>query len=111
MIVAPQGMGMPSLIKKSRNPKGVHSMGGGQALQKSSMNNTRTGSAGPSRKGSWDQIGKGGQIDPAIYKEAATTLGELPDPVDQVKLLPLKARLIFKKAMKELDSVDLVNTE
>ena len=45
-----------------------------------------------------------------MYKEAATTLGLLPDPVDQVKLLPLKARLIFKKAMKELDNVDLVNS-
>ena len=30
---------------------------------------------------------------------------------EKVKLLPLKARKIFKKAMKELDSIDLINSE
>ena len=33
------------------------------------------------------------------------------EPSEQVKLLPLKARLIFKKAMKELDQVDLINSD
>ena len=36
---------------------------------------------------------------------------EVMEPSEQVKLLPLKARLIFKKAMKELDQVDLINSD
>ena len=71
----------------------------------------RSGSDGSGHRdarGSWD---RSKQLDPGQYKEAAVTLGELSDPVEQVKLLPLKARMIFKKAMKELDSVDLVNSE
>ena len=75
---------------------------------KKSQNNTRPGSIDNGERGSsWEKIK---HADPLVYKEAAMTLGDLPDPVDQVKLLPLKARLIFKKAMKELDSVDLVNS-
>lgn len=33
------------------------------------------------------------------------------EPADQVKSLPSKARRIFKKAMKELDQVDLINSD
>lgn len=112
-VVAPQPVSMPSLIKKSRNPNGVQTMqkGGEQIMQKSTMRQTRAGSSGSrGRKGSWDYHSKS-NIDPSLYREPAVTLADLPDPVDQVKLLPLKARLIFKKAMKELDSVDLVNSD
>lgn len=31
--------------------------------------------------------------------------------IENVKLLPLKTRKIFKKAMRELDQVDLINSD
>ena len=42
---------------------------------------------------------------------ADAAIDEFLEPADQVRLLPLKARLIFKKAMKELDQVDLINSD
>ena len=33
------------------------------------------------------------------------------DTNDKVKMLPIKARKIFKKAMKELDAIDLINSD
>ena len=104
VIVAPQGPGVPSVIRKSRNPDKLHNTDAGS---RKSVQNTRPGS-GNSRRGSWDSAKGAGKT--SAYKEGVTSLGELADPVEQVKLLPLKARLIFKKAMKELDSVDLVNS-
>ena len=38
-------------------------------------------------------------------------LKEVLEPAQPIKVLPLKARKIFKRAMKELDQIDLADTE
>lgn len=45
------------------------------------------------------------------YFKSSSVLIEILEPAEPVKVLPLKTRKIFKRAMKELDRMDLVNSK
>ena len=42
--------------------------------------------------------------------QGSQVLAEILEPSEPVKVLPLKARKVFKQAMKELDQIDIINS-